>query len=394
VTDFSGQWQTTFGPMTLEQRGRRVRGVYLCLNAECPVEGEVAGDRLTFTYQEPTVRGEGWFEVTRHGRAFAGQYRPEGTENWDLWEGERVGFDGLWNSSFGLLRLIEEDDGKVRGFYEAAGRSQVRGKVRGNRLTFTYREANVSGRGRFELAEDGLSFQGEWKPRDAEQWSPWAGVRLRPQSDRVWLVVFEAPWQRFLAEQEYSFGVMLREFFARLPHVEVRHRFFTNEAGLRRCCRDLLYLAEPAVVVVASHALPEGIKVDGQTIGLEALEEALQLSGSVRLLHFSACLLLQDPASIERLRTFSRESGVAVSGYATSVNWAASAVIEFMFLELVLAHGLSPAEAAGQLTKLLPFAGDEPVPGAPALNPAGFRIVTPDEGGPTAKGDGRRRRRK
>jgi hypothetical protein len=376
MTDFAGRWQTTFGLMELTQERARVRGAYHYRGVPCPIEAKVAGGRLTFRYQEPDVRGEGWLELTRRGRAFAGLFRPEGTDRWAPWEGERVGFDGLWNTSYGLLRLAE-DGGEVRGFYEAGGGGTLRGRPRGSRLAFQYREPRARGRGAFELADDGLSFQGEWKPKGADAWAPWMGLRVRPRPDLVWLVVLEAPWQRFLAEQEYAFGHMLREFCARHAHVQMRHRFFSNEAGLRRCCRDLLYIAEPVILLLATHAVAEGIRVNGELIPVESLEEILGHAGNLRLLHFSACLIMQDPAVVARWQAFSRRAGVPVSGYRTSVNWGASAIIEFTYLELMLAQGLPPAEAADQLVKLLPFAGDEGVPGG-AFAPAGFRLVTPE----------------
>src|SRR5262249_47863109 len=144
----------------------------------------------------------------------------------------------------------------------------------------------------------------------------------------------------------------------------VRQRFFSNEAGLRRCCRDLLYIAEPVVLVVATHARAEGISVDGQTVPLPPVLEVLRDVGNLRALHFSACLLMQDPAVVKLLGEFSKETGAAVSGYRTSVDWAASAIIEFTLLEMVLTRGLTPAAAAGQMKKLLPFAGDREVAGA------------------------------
>jgi hypothetical protein len=376
--------------MELAHEQTRVRGTYDYQGTPCQIEGEVGDGRLVFRYQEPDVHGEGWFELARRGRAFTGQFRPEGTSHWEPWEGERVGFDGLWNTTFGLLRLHEEGDA-VRGFYEVG--ATLRGRLKGRRLTFQYREPRARGRGAFELADDELSFQGKWKPTGAAAWSPWIGLRVRPRPDLVWLVVLEAPWQRFLAEQEYAFGHMLREYFARHAHVQVRHRFFSNEAGLRRCCRDLLYIAEPVVLLLATHAVPEGIRVHGELIPVEALAEILEHVDNVRLLHFSACLIMKDPGVVERWHAFSRRAGFPVSGYSTSVNWGASAIIEFTYLELVLAQGRSPAEAADQLLKLLPFAGTKGVPGG-AFAPAGFCLVTPEPAPkPRPAGPPRQRRR-
>jgi hypothetical protein len=361
--------------MELSQGGASVRGEYRYLSEACSLEGKVSHGRLLFTYREPEVQGEGWFELSRGGKAFTGRFRPAGDDRWQPWEGERVGFDGLWNSSFGPLRLIEEGD-QVRGFYAVGGGATLEGRRKGDRLTFRYREPKAKGRGAFELAEDGLSFQGEWRARGDDHWRPWWGLRVRPQPNLTWLVVIEAPWQRFLAEQEYAFGNMLREFFARHSGVQVRHRFFANEPGLRKCLRDLLYIAEPIVLVLATHAGPEGVHVDGQTIGVPALVEALRPVGNLRLLHFSACSLMKDPAVVKLFRSFSKASCAAVSGYTTRVNWAASAIIEFTFLEMVLGQERPPAEAAAQLLKLLPFAGEKGVAEG-AFPAAGFCIVTP-----------------
>ncbi|HEY7425563.1 MAG TPA: hypothetical protein VH682_15130, partial [Gemmataceae bacterium] len=334
MNTFSGKWLTTFGPMELSQDGVSVRGEYRYMSAACSLEGEVSHGRLVLTYQEPEVQGEGWFELSRGGKAFTGRFRPAGEDRWRPWEGERVGFDGLWNSSFGPLRLIEEGD-QVRGFYVVGVGATLEGRRKGDRLVFRYREPKARGRGAFELAADGLSFQGEWQARGDDHSRPWWGLRVQPQPNLTWLVVIEAPWQRFLAEQEYAFGNMLREFFARLSGVQVRHRFFANEPGLRKCLRDLLYIAEPIVLVLAAHAGPEGVHVDGKTISVPTLVEALGPVGNLRLLHFSACSLMKDPAVVELFRSFSNASGTAVSGYTTRVNWAASAIIEFTFLEMV-----------------------------------------------------------
>jgi len=288
--------------------------------------------------------------------------------------------------------LSEEGDA-VNGFYEVGGNSTITGRRTGNRLTFSYREPKVRGRGRFELADDGLSFQGEWRERAESNWRPWTGTRILPRRNLTWLVVIEAPWQRFLSDQEYSFGNMLREFFARVEGVQVRHRFFTNEAGLQKCCRDLQYIAEPVVLVVATHGEPAGITVDGQVIGVNTLVANLRCAGSLKLLHFSACLLMQGEEGVAVLRQFSERMQLPISGYKTSVNWAASAIIEFTYLDMILSQGRSPADAAAQLTKLLPFSTDQGVRNG-AYPAAGFSILMPKHSDVAANGKVSGRRQK
>src|SRR5262245_23146772 len=148
MTDFSGKWISTFGPMELTQDGDRVRGVYVYNGVECTIDGTVADGRLTFTYQEPTLTGEGWFEARRNGHAFAGQWRPHGTVPWGDWGGERVGFDGVWSSDFGLMRLVCDGE-QVQGFYEGAGGSSLEGVLKGGVLEFRYREPKAAGEGWF-----------------------------------------------------------------------------------------------------------------------------------------------------------------------------------------------------------------------------------------------------
>ncbi len=285
MSDFTGRWHASFGPMELTQTGNRVDGYYLAMGSHCPIHGTVSGRRLTFTYQEPTVQGEGWFELAPHGRSFRGQWHADGDPVWRPWVGERLGFDGVWATDFGRMRLIEEDDGRVHGIYEALGGSSIEGRRSGDVLDFTYQEPTVRGEGQFQLAPDGLMFAGQWHPEGQPGWAPWRGQRLLP-SGLTWLVVLEVPWHALSADRDYSFGAMLREFFGRAPSVRVRHRFFTNEAALTRLCRELWLIPEPVALVVATHSEEQGIRLDGKTVEVQAFAESLRHVPELRLLHF------------------------------------------------------------------------------------------------------------
>jgi hypothetical protein len=370
---FAGRWYTTFGVMELEQQEDRLEGVYHFNDQECFLEGRLERGRLVFRYQEPAAQGEGWFALLRPCK-FKGQWRQDGDERWHRWVGER-GFEGTWDSSFGLLRLVQEGE-QVAGSYEGPGSSTLQGQVQGGRLEFRYQEPQAAGQGHFTLVGDGVAFEGEWTPDGGAAWRPWLGRRLAQVPGHMGLVVIEAHWQRHLMDREYSFGNMLKEFFARVPGVRFSHRFFGNEAGLRHWCRDLTYLPDPVVVVVASHGTEAGLGVHGQTIPPQALSETLRYADNVELLHFSACLTMQEGPLVEEMR---RTVPFPVSGYTTSVDWAASAIAEFTYLDLILARGLTPAEAAEQLPRLVTFAGDSGVAGSP-YRPAGFRIVLPEGG--------------
>jgi hypothetical protein len=373
MSNFSGRWFTTFGPMQLTQDGTRVHGFYSMHQNSCPIEGSIREGKFYFTYKEPEVEGEGWFELVRHGR-FAGQWRALGASEWSPWTGQRE-FEGIWQTSFGLLRLVQEPE-RVFGFYEGAGPSKLEGRLKNNRLEFRYRELRTQGEGHFALAADADSFTGEWRADGTQPWAPWQGRRLAAVPGAVWLVVIEAHWQRSYLDKEYAFGHMLREFFTRLPQINVRQRFFEDETGLERWCRELMYIPEPVAVVFASHGTAEGLTVHGKAFDSDALVESLRYADTVMLLHFSCCLMMQDGKAGELARSLQQAVRFPISGYDRSVDWAASALIEFHYLDMVLGRGLLPTDAADRVLKLISYAGDHDVPGSP-YSAAGFRLILP-----------------
>lgn len=373
MSTFSGSWFSTFGPLVLNEDGGHVHGHYSYSGRDCSLEGEIEDGRLVFTYHEPDHDGEGWFELKRDGK-FVGAWRTALSPRWSTWEGTR-GFDGVWDATFGRLRLIQEED-RVFGFYEGAGSSTVEGRLEGNRLTFRYQEPKAAGEGWFELSEDGQFFEGAWRPDGYEDWALWRGRRIAPQPNLTWLVVLEAHWQRGLTESEYSFGGMLKEYFARLEHVAVRQRFFDDAAGLQRWCRDLLYCPEPAVVLLASHGSAEGLRVHGEVIDCRDIAATLQHADSMRLLHFSACSTMAGGADGPFVRELRERLPFPISGYTTSVDWGASALLEFTYLDLILGKRLEPEQAAEQVLKLIGYAGDE-TPAECPYPALGFRFYRP-----------------
>lgn len=272
------------------------------------------------------------------------------------------GWDGIWETSFGRLRLVAAGT-RVNGLYECGGPASLEGVANDSALDFDYQEPAVSGSGRFELAEDRASFTGRWRPRDETKWSEWSGWRLQAQEALTWLVVLEAHWQRSLNEPEYAFGNMLREIFARAGRVRVRQRFFDDGATLSQWCRELAYLPEPVVLVVASHGVAEGLSVRGKVIDTRRIFESLRYAGSLKLLHFSSCLV-----GLGKER-----APFPVSGYTTSVDWGASALLEFTYLDLILNRGVEPGKAAALLPALVRFAGNRAPRGSP-YPAAGFRF--------------------
>jgi len=365
MTSFPGRWLTTFGNLLLERNGAALAGTYRYGTTDGRIEGTARNGVFKFRYSEPKETGTGEFRLLRAGK-FAGHYTPRGEKTAKRWEGHR-GWDGIWETGFGRMLMVQEDRG-VHGFYAGAGESTLRGQAKDGTLAFRYRERNASGEGRFTLAEDCETFTGEWRASGRREWQPWNGHRVRPTPGVKWLVVLEAHWQRGLAEPDYAFGHMLRELFARQPNVRIRQRFFQDGESLRHWCRELLFIGEPAILMIASHGRAEGLSVQGRLIDTARVLDSLRWAESLELLHFSSCLVGLDRDKTLRGRAF------AVSGYTTSVDWGASALLEFTYLDLMLNRGLSPAAAAAQLRRLVPYAGRS-APSGSAYRPAGFRFV-------------------
>jgi hypothetical protein len=373
MNDFTGLWLTTFGPLEITQEGERAHGVYRGAGGTGTLEGAVVGNTLTFHYEEPAEQGEGYFERRRYGQ-FSGRYRPTGLDRWFDWQGSRL-WDGVWETSFGRLRLFQEPD-RIHGFYEGLGPSTLEGRLEGGRLVFQYREPAAQGEGWFELSGDARSFAGQWHLTGSPHWADWLGRRVPVTPRLTWLIVLEAHWQLSFADREYSFGNMIKEFFARLDNVAVRHRIFNDEASLERWCRELMYFPEPAVVLIASHGTPGSLSVHGRSIDTDLVLDYLRHASNITLLHFSSCLVMKEEQEGAMQRRLSGKASFPVSGYTTSVDWGGSAILEFNYLDLILSKGLSPAQAAEWLPRLVSYAGDIEEPGTPYA-PAGFRFFAP-----------------
>ncbi len=374
--DFGGIWESTFGLLEMVQDGDRVSGVYASV---ATLEGTVDGGRLTFRYVEPEATGEGWFELRDGGRRFAGEWRADGEQAWAEWQGTRLlrpqpsdGFEGVFETTYGPMRLWRDGDA-VRGRYGYEGGSTIEGTVADGTLTFTYAEPRARGEGGFELLPGGEGFRGQWREEGGEEWRVWEGRRVEPRLGVLWLVVMEAPWETTLATQPYSFGEMLRAYFARFPHVRVRQTTILDRDDFVRTADELAYLAEPVALVLAGHGEAEGLLAGGEVITAADITAALADAPGVFLTHFSACAVMGGEVPGQILGGLPEGRAMALSGYAVPVDWAASAVLEFLYLELVLGRRMPPAEAAAVIRAELGFAGDQPTAGSP-LGAAQFRF--------------------
>jgi hypothetical protein len=370
---FDGQWATSFGQMTLRQDGERVSGTYGRGGIENTLDGTVEAGQLTFRYEEANERGTGWFRLRRPS-SFAGEYLAEGNPRTLPWQGWR-GYDGLWDTSLGRLRLVP-DGGRVWGSSELDVLVRLEGDLEpGGRLAFRMDGPALKGGGYFDLDATGYLLDGEWS-EDGHAAATIRGQRAMPRPGLTWLVVLEAHRQRVLDDNEFTLGRTLHEMFSRLRWTQVRHRFFSDEASLLRWCRQLVYLPEPSVLVVSGHGETQGgtrDRTDGGTgIALASMMDSLRLADGLKLLHLASAASLAAQEAVRALQG----APFPVSGYTGSVDWAQCALAELVFLDMILDKGLAPERAAEQLPRLVRFAGAESLPGSP-YRPAGFALVGP-----------------
>lgn len=287
-------------------------------------------------------------------------------------------FDGLWQTSYGRMRLSQRGD-EVAGSYSYASGSSITGAVAGARLTFRYAEPEAQGEGWFELRDAGRRFEGAWRPAGAEAWQPWSGTRVEPEAGKIYLVVLEAYWEGSLAEEEYSFGAMLRSYFtmAAAQHVEVRHRFFHDAADFRRLCAEVPYLAEPVVLLISSHGSEAGISVGGANIDAATIAASTRDAANLQLLHLSGCVMMSGAVPAEVMRSVPAAARFPISGYRTTVAWDASAISDFIFLSFLLIHRMEPAEALRQSLLVAPFTGERSPEGAAYVG-LGLDLLLPE----------------
>src|SRR5262249_18450699 len=138
------------------------------------------------------------------------------------------------------------------------------------------------------------------------------------------------------------------------------------------------YLAEPTVVAIATHGNEEGLMALGKAINPHTMVNALRYADNIQLLHFSSCLMMKDGRASELARALQRECRFPLSGYTTPGDWAASALLEFHYPDMILGRGLSPEAAAEQITKMLSYAGAEVPPDSP-YPACGFRFFAGKE---------------
>ena len=278
--------------------------------------------------------------------------------NKPLSSSEVLGFGGLWDTTWGKMRLAVNDD-KVEGLYHYSSGSSISGELVDDKLQFRYKEPDAEGEGWFKIKQDGRSFSGQYRAAGEKEWQPWNGERLC-EDESEWLVIFEAHWEASLAEREYAFGEMLRNYFkmADAKHVKVRHRFFHDSDDLVRFCGEVALLPGSVVLLIATHGDDKGITVDGKTIGGKEIALGLRDASNVKLLHLSGCLMMKGELP-DRIFSHLQNPRFPITGYSREVGWDSSAIADFTFLSMILIHGMDPKTAVEETHRVAPFTGNK-----------------------------------
>ena len=102
-----------------------------------------------------------------------------------------------------------------------------------------------------------------------------------------------------------------------------------------------------------------GLETESGPATAAILAGPLRAGGNVALVHFGSCDVMKGAVPAELQRLSGAGARFPVSGFAQPVDWAASAVTDFMYLDLILSRDLTPAKAAAELERLMPFTGRE-----------------------------------
>ena len=179
--DWSGEWLTDLGVLTLKQDGDRIEGEY---GPNQSLTGTVDGAKATVEWRVGRNAGTGAFEMADGAMAFTGAWNHGNGAfggTWRGWKrdpkaakGKPADFSGVWRSSLGIMVLEQKGD-KLTGTYGCEGWSTVEGTVKGRTCEFTWKRIRWSGPAWIEMTPDGKAFFGR---TEEAQFTKWLGQRL------------------------------------------------------------------------------------------------------------------------------------------------------------------------------------------------------------------------
>lgn len=130
TVDFTGTWDTSYGPMRLEQKGERITGCYGG-DGSYPIEGTAEGPVFFGTYTEESARGLLAFALTAEGN-LAGVYGTDLESNRSSrWDGEKMSKpDYKCAARKSTLASELKESGRVvlRGIFFDTGKDTIKGE--------------------------------------------------------------------------------------------------------------------------------------------------------------------------------------------------------------------------------------------------------------------------
>jgi predicted esterase len=185
---FTGEWKTTMGPVTFEQKGNDATGSIVFF--KLPLKGKLNGKELKLGYDEGQIHVDATLSLEPSGNAFKGTFQAS-NGNRGVWNGWRPDpsvalgspgqFAGLWLTNLGLMELTQ-DGPKVTGRYALRGTSSLEGDIKGSHLEFRIK-AFRSGPGWFDLDQKGATLAGAGGTDGMPGWYGWDG-RKAPEYKR------------------------------------------------------------------------------------------------------------------------------------------------------------------------------------------------------------------
>ncbi|MCB0094444.1 MAG: LysM peptidoglycan-binding domain-containing protein [Caldilineaceae bacterium] len=197
ANSFSGNWQSNFAELTINQNGSQVSGNYVRYGDTGVTffSGTVSGLTLSATNNRGTAFT---LRMTANGEQFEGYWRSANGRNYP-WCGVRsgklpdgCGFSGVWRTNHGAKGQVklEQEGATIRGTYfngnaegSLNGRFELFGANQVYSATGTYYAApNDRGFFRFELVNlDNSEFQGCWHNTVANTSGEWCGWPGQPE---------------------------------------------------------------------------------------------------------------------------------------------------------------------------------------------------------------------
>ena len=200
IERITGDWDTSFGKMTLKQAGNKIEGAYTNKNGK--IDGIVTGNIIKGgwsqapSYKPPKEAGEFMFVLSEDRKSFSGKYRfgfggSAWTGNWTGSKSSGAGYEiveGVYDTNYGKISIkltIKQSGNKITGNYNHDN-GRIEGTVEGKEIRGRWLEApsykppKDAGEFRFSFSDDKKSFTGKWHYGFEEgQWrEDWNGKKV------------------------------------------------------------------------------------------------------------------------------------------------------------------------------------------------------------------------